>query len=149
MEKKKLGGYFTVEAAFLIPVVVCVLALLCYSGMFLCNRCMLLQDAYLLGVKGSTADGMNNTETVSYILKESEEMLSKYYGISQINKKVEAGLLAVSVELQCEMKVPFAFYSWEKEKMGGTWNLQESRKLDRTKPVDFIRACRKAEKLLD
>lgn len=149
MGKKNLGGYFTVEAAFLVPIVVCTLALLCYLGMFLCNRCMLLQDAYILGVKGSTAGGMNNAETASYILEESENMLLKYYGISKIDKKVEVSLFAVSVELQCEMKVPFAFYSWEEKKMSGIWNLQESKKLDKTKPVDFIRTCRKAEQLFN
>jgi len=149
MGKKKLSGYFTVEATFLVPIFVCVLALLCYLGMFLSNRCMLLQDVYRLGVKGSTAYGMNNTETVSYVLNESENLLSKYYGISQIDKKAEADLFTVSIEFQSEMKVPFAFYSWEKDKMSGIWDLKESRQLDRTKPVDFIRAVRKVEKLFD
>lgn len=32
MKNKKLGGYFTIEAAFLMPVFICVIALLCYLG---------------------------------------------------------------------------------------------------------------------
>ncbi len=149
MKKNKFGGYFTVEAVFIVPIVICVLALLCYMGLFMCNRCMLLQDTYILGVEGSTTDGMSNSETVSYILSHSKAMLSKYYGVSQMDKKVQVGMRELSVELRCEMKVPFAFFSWEEEKMSGIWKLNERKKLDRTEPVKFIRACRKAEKLLD
>ncbi len=147
MKKKTLCGYFTIEATCIISIVVCVLALLCYLGMYMCNRCMLLQDAYLFGVKGSTFVGESNADTVSYMLKQSDDMLSKYYGISQIDKNMEAGLFEIVVELQCEMRVPFAFFSWEEEKMNGVWKLEERKSLDRTNPVDFIRACRKVEKV--
>lgn len=148
MVSKKLGGYFTVEAALITPIVICVVALLCYLGLFMCNRCMLLQDAYLLCVKGSTTEG-SNAEVVSYILKQSNGMLSKYYGISQIDKKVDVSIHEISVELQSEMKVPFAFFSWEEKKMSSVWKMQIKKTIDRINPIDFIRACRKAEKFLN
>lgn len=148
MGGKKLGGYFTVEAALITPIVICVVALLCYMGLFMCNRCMLLQDAYLLCVKGSTTEG-SNAETVSYIMKQSNGMLSKYYGISQIDKKVDVSIYEISVELQSEMKVPFAFFSWEEKKMSSVWKMQIKKTIDRINPIDFIRACRKAEKFLN
>lgn len=148
MGSKKMGGYFTVEAAFITPIVICVVALLCYLGLFMCNRCMLLQDAYLLCVKGSTTEG-SNAEIASYILKQGNGMHSKYYGISQIDKKVDVSIHEISVELQSKMKVPFAFFAWEEKKMSGVWNMQIKKTIDRIDPVDFIRAYRKAEKLLN
>lgn len=148
MAKKKLGGYFTVEAAFVMPVVICVLALLCYLGFFMCNRCLLLQDTYIMGLRGSRADGLSNEQTAAYILEQSQEMLSKYYAVSEIDKNVKVGRTEISVTLCGKMKVPFSFFAWEEEKMNGVWEMQEKKTFDRTKPVDFIRACRKVEKIV-
>lgn len=149
MGKKKLNGYFTVEAALIMPVVICVLSLLCYLGFFMCNRCLLLQDAYILGLRGSLEEGLSNEETAAYILKQGNELLPKYYALSKIDKNVKVEIGEISVELCCEMKVPFAFLAWEEEKMNNVWEIREEKKFDRTKPVDFIRACRKVEKLVD
>ncbi len=149
MKKRKIGGYFTVEAAFVMPVVICVLALLCYLGFFMYNRCTLLQNAYVLGLRGSVSEGFGNEETAAYILSQGEEILSRFYAVSKIDKDVTVGMREISVNLQCEMNVPFAFLSWEEEKMSGTWKIQVEKKFDRTKPVDFIRACRKVEKAVE
>ena len=73
----------------------------------------------------------------------------EYYGISQIDKKVDVSIHEISVELQSEMKVPFAFFAWEKEKMSKVWKMQIKKTIDRINPVDFIRVCRKAEKLMN
>ena len=149
MTKKKLSGYFTVEAIFVMPIVICVVALLCYLGFFMCNRCLLLQDAYIMGLRGSMTNGLNNAETAEYILKQGKEILPKYYAVSGIEKNVKVGIREISVSLQCEMNVPVAFLTWEEEKMSGVWEIQEEKTFDRTNPVDFIRACRKVEKLIN
>ena len=149
MEKKKLSGYFTVEAAFVMPVVICVMALVCYLGFFMCNRCLLLQDAYIMGLRGSRQEGLSNDKTATYILEQGKDILQNYYAISEIDKSVRVEAGEITVTLECEMKVPFAFFSWEEEKMSSVWSLRKEKKIDRTKPVDFIRACRKVEKLLN
>lgn len=149
MTKGRLNGYFTVEAAFIMPIVICVLALLCYLGFFMCNRCLLLQDTYIMGLRGSRADGLSNEKVAEYILEQGKEILSKYYAVSEIDKNVEVGMGEISVTLWCEMKVPFVYLAWEEKKMDGVWEIQEEKTFVRTKPVDFIRACRKVEKLVD
>lgn len=149
MKRKKLSGYFTVEAAFIMPIVICILALLCYLGFFLYNRCTLLQNAYIMGFRGSVMDGLKNEETAAYILKQGDKLLPQYYAVSNLNKNVTVSMFEISVHLQCEMRVPFAFLSWEQEKMNGVWEIQEEKKLDRTDPVDFIRVCRKVEKAVE
>ena len=149
MGKKKLNGYFTVEAALIMPVVICVLSLLCYLGFFMCNRCLLLQDTYIIGLRGSLEEGISNEETAAYVLKQGDGILPKYYAVSGIDKNVKVEMREISVTLCCKMKVPFAFQAWEEEKMSNVWEMREEKKIDRTKPVDFIRACRKVEKLVD
>lgn len=149
MIKRKLSGYFTVEAVFVMPIVICVLALLCYLGFFMCNRCLLLQDTYIMGLRGSRQEGLSNEKTSTYILDQGRDILQKYYAITEIDKNVKVEMREITVAMECEMKVPFAFLSWEEEKMNGIWKIREEKKIDRTNPVDFIRACRKVEKLLE
>ena len=67
---------------------------------------------------------------------------------SEIDKNVKVGRTEISVTLCGKMKVPFSFFAWEEEKMNGVWEMQEKKTFDRTKPVDFIRACRKVEKIV-
>lgn len=149
MIKRKLNGYFTIEAAFIMPIVICVLALLCYLGFFMCNRCLLLQDTYIMGLRGSRADGLSNEKTAEYILEQGREILPKYYAVSAIDKSVEVEMREISITLWCEMRVPFAYLVWEDDKMSGVWKMREEKTFDRTDPVDFIRACRKVEKLVN
>lgn len=148
MGKRKAGGYFTVEAAFLMPCIICILALLCYLSFYLCNRCLLGQDAYILGLRGSLKDGVSNEEVASYILEQGKTLMPKYYAVSQIDKKVDVMLREISVDLKCMMQVPIALLNWQEGiHLKGIWEMQEIKKIDGTDPVDFIRACRKAEKI--
>lgn len=143
MVKQKQNGYFTVEAALIMPSVVCILALLCYLGFFMYNQCLLQQDTYILGLRGSIAEGLGSEETAVYVLKQAEELLPKYYAVSKMDKTVKAEVGKITVTLSCEMKVPFAFFAWEGEKMSSVWKISEEKEIDRIKPVDFIRMCRR------
>lgn len=49
-KKYTLNGYFTVEASFLLPMVLLFLALVLYTGFFLYQRCLLTVDGYRLAV---------------------------------------------------------------------------------------------------
>lgn len=146
---KKFGGYFTVEAAFLMPFVICIMALICYLSFYMCNRCLLVQDAYILGVRGSQKEKGGNEEIVAYILEEGRELITKYYAVSNLEKQVKAEIKKITVELKGSMKLPFAWLQWEEElEIGREWKFSASKEIDRTNPVEFIRACRKIEKLL-
>lgn len=43
-----LKGYMTVEAALIIPMVLCIIVILIYTSFFLYDRCLFAQDSYLL-----------------------------------------------------------------------------------------------------
>lgn len=50
---KNWNGYMTVEASFLMPMVLFLYLLIILCGFFLYNRCIISQDNYLLAFRGS------------------------------------------------------------------------------------------------
>lgn len=50
---KKWNGYLTVEAAFIMPVILSLYLLLIVCGFYLYNRCAISQDSYLVAFRGS------------------------------------------------------------------------------------------------
>lgn len=52
--KKEAGGYFTVEAAFIVPLALAVLVLTLYLTFFVCGRCRMIQDAMILSIRESS-----------------------------------------------------------------------------------------------
>lgn len=42
------GGYMTVEASLILPMVLCIYVAIIYAGFYLYNRCVATQDAYVL-----------------------------------------------------------------------------------------------------
>lgn len=52
--RKKCKGYMTVEASFIVPIVLIILVLIVKSSFFLYDRCVMSQDGYLLAFRGSS-----------------------------------------------------------------------------------------------
>ncbi len=50
---KKWKGYMTVEASFIVPIVLILLVLIVRSSFLLYDRCVISQDSYLLVFRGS------------------------------------------------------------------------------------------------
>lgn len=147
MGKIKLKGYFTVEAAFLMPVLICVIALLCYLGFYMCDRVILLKDVYTAGLRGSLRQEMTNEETAAYTLQQSKGSISDYYAVSMIDRQVTVSGREISVEFECNMQIPIRILMWENKRLTDKqWKIKEKKIVDRTNPVTFIRVCRKIEK---
>lgn len=53
MLNKKVNGYLTVEASFVVPFVLFLYLLVILLAFFLYNRCVISQDLYLLALRGS------------------------------------------------------------------------------------------------
>lgn len=49
--RKKYNGYFTIEASFILPVVLFLYLLIILSALFLYCRCAISQDNFLLGMR--------------------------------------------------------------------------------------------------
>lgn len=64
--RKSLKGYMTVEASYVMPIVIFLYLLIILCGFFLYNRCVMSQNNYLLALRGSrfTEAGNNYGEVV-------------------------------------------------------------------------------------
>ncbi|MDO5476470.1 MAG: hypothetical protein Q4F43_05070 [Eubacteriales bacterium] len=54
---QKADAYFTVEAALLVPVTVCIIVMIMYLCFYLYDRCVLSQDSYVLSYRQSIEKG--------------------------------------------------------------------------------------------
>lgn len=64
---KKHNGYFTIEAAFILPVVLFLYLLIILAALFLYCRCVISQDDFLLGMRaGRFTWGENDYGEVIY-----------------------------------------------------------------------------------
>ena len=77
--KKKLHGYFTVEAAMIIPIVIFIIAFLIYAAFLVYGRCIMIQDSYLLALEASLVPDMNDPDT--YVREKAVQRFGrKYFG---------------------------------------------------------------------
>ncbi len=71
----------TLEASLVMPMVICVLALLVYFSYYLYGRCVTSQDAYLLAFRAGLA--WDDTAPASYVSEHEGEVAGrKYFGSS-------------------------------------------------------------------
>lgn len=63
---EKWNGYLTIEASFVMPIVLFLYLLIILSGFYLYDRCVISQDDYLLAFWGSrfTETGLNYGEVI-------------------------------------------------------------------------------------
>lgn len=101
MEFKKWNGYFTIEASFVVPIILCLYLSVVSVALFLYDRCLVSQDSFLLGMRMATFTGAgesygeviygNAEETAfskeSYVA-ERWEMRRSYYSRNEWEKLI-------------------------------------------------------------
>lgn len=81
---RRFKGYMTLEASLIIPMVLCVFALLIYFSYYLYGRCILSQDAYVLAFRASVENSSQwKDDPAGYVAqKAARQAGSKYFGSS-------------------------------------------------------------------
>lgn len=69
----------TLEASFIVPMIICVFALLIYFSYYLYGRCILSQDAYILAFRASVADEEIYGSPENYVYEKSSQVVGKKY----------------------------------------------------------------------
>ncbi len=79
---KRFKGYMTLEATLLMPMVICVLALLIYFTYYLYGRCIISEDSYILAFRASVSDkGTREYDPATYVQEKADQVTgSKYFG---------------------------------------------------------------------
>ena len=75
---RKLSGYMTVEASFIVPMVICVFALIIYFTNYVYARSILSQDAYILAFRAT----ISGRDDMAAIVSEKSQSVAgnKYFG---------------------------------------------------------------------
>ena len=77
---KRYKGYMTLEASLLMPMVICVFALLIYFTYYLYGRCVLSEDAYILAFRAGVSDrGGAPYDPAGFVAERSGDVAGKKY----------------------------------------------------------------------
>lgn len=71
-EVMKADGYFTVEAALVLPVVLAEVILVICLFLYQYNRCVMEMDAGILALRGSMMDADSNQERIEELKRQAE-----------------------------------------------------------------------------
>jgi hypothetical protein len=136
-----LGGYFTVEAALVMPIVIACVLLIIYMWFFQYDRCLLEMDTYAAVLRSVHTDAENNEERLLIMKKYVNEIYRNKYAaweLSAQKTRIEKG--KAYVEQSGSLKFPFkALFFWNIE---DTWNAAAEGQADILNPAFVVRRVR-------
>lgn len=137
------GGYLTVEASLIMPVVLYVCIFIIYTGFFMYDRCLMKQDAYRAALRGSSVYRNSNQK----VYNTAYEAMSEFAGEQYIAAEWEYEMAVqstVQVSVKGSIRMPFRGIA---ELVGAEeWKIQEMAESKCISPVIFIRMCRGLER---
>lgn len=137
---RKLKGYFTVEASFIMPLVLFLYLLIILATLFLYCRCVISQDNFLLGMRaGSFTQGRENYGEVIYGEDEKDSWQAKDYVMERLSYKRSFYPFFPSEEGECKISKEAALVQTRQKALNG----MITKKIQRVNPVEIIREGRK------
>lgn len=97
MKNKKIDGYMTIEASFIIPWVFMTFLLVIYFTFYLYNMCVVYQDCYIAALRGSIITNADTKTVETYINSQIVELLDNqlYEYVKEPN--VDVGVVKIKV----------------------------------------------------
>ncbi|MCM1386855.1 MAG: hypothetical protein NC231_05985 [Bacillus sp. (in: Bacteria)] len=140
-----MGGYMTLEAAFIIPWTIFLFVFLIYAAFYLYDKCVLFQDAYTVCFRASVQKEENGVS--DYLSSHMETQFGKkYFGVGKVEKNAEQSSGEVSVYAACSIKAPFHHFLLMAQ--DGGWRIQTQAKAQIINPAKVIRKCRMAKNIV-
>ena len=139
-EKIKWKASFTIEASFILPLIVYLVWNIVYLSFFLYNRSILLQGSYCTALR---------TERLYGTEDENREEAEAKYRLA-VKEKIAGGAIAeekqvtkneVTVLSKLDIRAPGEQFFWS------NWHGEERQTAEKFQPVTFIRNCRKTENI--
>lgn len=132
---KRWKGYMTVEASFIVPIVLIILVLIIKSSFLLYDRCVMSQDSYLLVFRGSSFTlGDKNYGEVIY-----GDMIQKKPDISYVKSRMYGRLQLYPFLGEGRMAVYFESNRLNLESSGFNNLLRVKKQAERRNPLLTIR----------
>ncbi|MDE6847596.1 MAG: hypothetical protein K2J99_17750 [Lachnospiraceae bacterium] len=144
--RKRVGGYMTVEASFIITWTVFIFVFLIYLSFYSYDKCVLFQDAYTVCFRGSIQKQEDNV--VPYIDSHMKEQFGKkYFGTGEVRGSADRRGNVTDVTGECQVKVPirsaFTMHS------GSGWKIRTRARAQIINPTHIIRKSRWLGNVLD
>ena len=101
-------GSSTVEAAFILPMILAIILLCLYLSYFLYNRLILTQTAYIAALRGSRLEWGTASESHGEAGRACEELLSgRLLFTDDLDRQIKATGKSITVTLKIRQKIPF------------------------------------------
>ncbi|MDE6386574.1 MAG: hypothetical protein K2L82_02065 [Lachnospiraceae bacterium] len=137
--KKKMGGYMTVEASFIITWTFFLFVFLIYLSFYSYDKCVLFQDAYAVCFRGSIQKQEDNV--VPYINSHMQEQFGKkYFGTGKVHGSVDRIGNVTDVIGECQVKVPIRDVFTMHSESG--WKIRTRARAQIINPTHIIRKSR-------
>lgn len=139
----------TIEAALILPFITMIFILTIYMGLFLYNKCITSQRTYIETFRGSTIVSAEDQQIMETIRKQignfsDTSVLGGTLSVSEI--KTEQNEICAILHL----KGNNPFYGNQITKgIHSYWSFQCKKEVYRLNHLDFIRNCRRLEKIME
>lgn len=134
--QRKTEGYFTVEAAMVLPMVFMAILWIIYLWFFQYNRCLMEQDVGILALRGAVLQAEDNEDRMRQLRGLANAVYREKYiawECGEIELKLEKG--TISVKQNGRIRFPFGMIAYGKQ-MAETTASYENYIIS---PVSFIR----------
>jgi len=103
--KKWLKGSYTVEASFLLPVILSVIVLVIYLSFYLHDRAVLSSAAYTAALRGSQMK--EGSDIAGDVTKQAEELIrNRLLGTTEVETRVESNGSSIVVSYGGTVRIP-------------------------------------------
>lgn len=145
MKKKELGAFVTIEYTLLLTILMMLYTFLICMGLYLYNQCVLQTNVYLLGVEGAHLTDRNATQTIDWLQNKEKRLYNQKYLLAEgleVHYRVQGNQIEITGSGQ--MPNPLSAVG-----LGANqWDLNAYSKVTVISPVNTLRLCEVARKLL-
>lgn len=150
-EKESKKGSLTIEASIIIPIIIIVVLMLIYISFFLYDRCIITQKTYVAAFRGSMyEEGVTDPvlDRVGYMEREKNFLYqNKLIAAQGGHTDYDIQNRSITVCTKAYIKIPFSLLL-KKQGLYNGWKIEEQKKANIIKEIQFIRNCRKLEKII-
>ncbi|MBQ7679484.1 MAG: hypothetical protein IJT34_06520 [Butyrivibrio sp.] len=142
----------TVEASLIVPMAVGIIVVLIYTAFYLFGMCLLVQDMYILGLRGSRPDtGSPYDSAAQYVVDYAPERIAnRYFGNTppEITAQDESGTVRITGETETRHGVMGGYFILPGEGQADIWAQRYTVELLIQRQTDHIRQVKRARDLL-
>ena len=141
---RRRNGYFTVEAALVLPMVMGVVFFAVYILLLQYNRCLLEQDMGALVMWGSLLYG-EEEEIASELESKTESIYWGKYLVWEL-KGLDAEIQNNECRVVSGGQVVFPLPGWNFWNNENVWSVESEWSYQRIYPVEFVRMCNRLKR---